>query len=176
MKSARAPSVGRDMVELKLQQKLLKAKLADVERKTDKLNVIMVKKMMDKTSSMWIGGSRPEDSLEVGTHTVSEYRMPHHRSSGTMLPSLTKTDLSAVTGVGFGSDMDRIRIRHRQRTEGKNEVNKRIKEKEAAERRRSEKNRKRQLSGGNVPSSMFPNRYARGELPCAIEHGKGGIE
>lgn len=172
------------MMELKLQQKLLKAQLSQNEMKTDKLNMIMVKKMMNKSSSIYIGAPRPEATLSVGTssgdHAVAEYRMPRHANhagtarSGVLLPSLSQSEVATITAVGFGSDMDAIRIRHMQRTEGEKEISKRLREKERIEQRKKEKNRKRQLVSANVPVSMFPNRYARGELPCSIEHGRGG--
>lgn len=182
MDPPRPSNVGRDMIELKLQQKLLKAQLAENEKKSDKLNLVMVKKMMSKTSSIYIGAPRPDHTTAVGgaagKHTVSEYRMPrrgHGTDHGSIsLPSLARSELPTVQEVGFGSDMDAIRIRHMQRTQGNKEVSKRTKEKERFEREKKEKQKKRVLIAGNVPSSMFPNRYARGELPCSIEHGRGG--
>jgi hypothetical protein len=168
-------SVGRDMVELKLQQRLLKAQLATVEKKSDKLNMVMVKKMMNKTSSMYIGAPRPEDTFSVGAHTVSEYRLPGRTGGAVSLPALGRSsEMAGVHQIGFGHHIDDIRIRHMQRTEGKKEVVKRTKAKDVLEQKLKNKNKKRVLTGSNVPSSMFPNRYARGELPCSIEHGRGG--
>lgn len=178
----RSTTVARDMMELKLQQKLLKARLTENEQKSDKLNLVMVKKMMNKSSSMYIGAPRADATMFVGTaggdRTLSEYRMPQRGNKtargGVSLPSIMQPELATVTEVGFGSDMDDIRIRHRQRTEGKKEVSKRVKEKERLEQACKEKHRRRTLVAASVPASMFPNRYARGELPCSIEHGRGG--
>ena len=73
MEPPRSTTVARDMMELKLQQKLLKARLADNEKKTDKLNLVMVKKMLKKTSSMYIGAPRPDATISVDTE-LSELR------------------------------------------------------------------------------------------------------
>jgi hypothetical protein len=169
------------MFELKLQQKLLQTKLAALDSKADKLNRVVLKKMSDKKSTMYIGAPAPADTLHVGNHIVSDFIISNRLKGGgngtVTLPALTAVGLghhlSGVTTIGFGSNVDSIRLRHMQRTEGKREIAKRTKEKAEAEASKAPK-KKRTFDTRSVPASMFPDRYIRGELPCSIEHGKGG--
>jgi hypothetical protein len=171
-------TVGRDMIELKLQQRLLREKLTEIGSKESMLNRIVAKKRHDKNSSMYVGDTTtPDETLCVGPHTIGDYR--YRKGRGTVsLPSLkqygTRNEIPTTTTIGFGKDIDAIRLRHMQRTDGKREFLKRTKAKAEVEAKRKIKKDPLLFEKRNVPASMFPDRYARGELPCTIEHGKGG--
>ncbi len=69
--------------------------------------------------------------------------------------------------------MERIRHQHLRRTIGKREVNRQhqLVTRQEERKKRTEGMKYTRIK---IPESMFPNRYTRGELPCAIEHGVRG--
>lgn len=165
----------RDLVELKLQKKLLQEKLSNIENKTVKLHNIIEKKKRDPRSSLYEGNSPPEMSTMVlGRVTLNELR-PIQRSSKALPkpPPVAISDLEP-SPIPFGSNLERIRHNHIRRTVGKHEITKRTKIKQEIELKKARKEGMRH-SLIKIPESMFPNRYLRGELPCTIEHGVRGI-
>jgi hypothetical protein len=172
----------RDLVELKLQKKLLQEKLSQNENQTKKINSILQKKKKDPNSSLFDGNGRqnhnrslPEMSTMVlGNITLQELR-PQQRSSKVIPkpPPVPISDLEPIP-IPFGSNLERIRLNHIKRTVGKQEIMKRTKVKQEIEQKKARKEGMRH-SAIKIPESMFPNRYLRGELPCTIEHGVRGL-
>jgi hypothetical protein len=172
----------RDLVELKLQKKLLQEKLSENESQTKRINSLLEKKKRDPNSSLFDGRGRdnqnrhlPEmTTMVLGNITLQELR-PQLRSSKVIPrpPPVPISDLEP-TPIPFGSNLERIRLNHIKRTVGKQEIMKRTKMKQEVEQNKARKDGMKH-SAIKIPESMFPNRYLRGELPCTIEHGVRGL-
>jgi hypothetical protein len=173
-------STGRGLLELKLQQRMIKNKLEEINHKQDDLSRIIFKKMHDKTSSLYAGGPPPDASMRVdGEHTIRDYRYftKQHNALAPIpnAPRLsTDSDIPMVRTMGFGPKIDDIQMRHKLRTDGEREVHRRAKAKQDRDLNRGQRTKKGAHAKRSVPPSMFPDRYLRGELPCSIEHGVSG--
>jgi general stress protein YciG len=172
-------AAGQSLLELKLQQRMIKAKLQEIDHKQDDLSRVIFKKMHDKSSSLYMGGPPLDVSIRVdGEHSIRDYRyFTKQNKALAPLPNpprlSTDSDIPMVRTMGFGPKIDNIQLRHKMRTDGQREVNRRAKEKQDRERAR-ERSKKGGHAKRSVPPSMFPDRYLRGELPCSIEHGVSG--
>lgn len=166
----------RDIVELKLQKKLLQAQLSEIESKSKKLDTIIQRKKSDPRSSLFEGQkSLPEMTTTVlGKVTLNELR-PIQRSSK-VIPKPLPPALSDIepSPIPFGSNLERIRQDHIKRTIGQQEINRRTKQQNELEEKKARKDSMKHPRI-RIPESMFPNRYLRGELPCTIEHGVRGL-
>mmetsp|Transcript_16382 Transcript_16382/g.24694 ORF Transcript_16382/g.24694 Transcript_16382/m.24694 type:complete len:345 (+) Transcript_16382:196-1230(+) len=164
-----------DLVQLKMEKKLLEAKLANVKKESKKLNKIIDKKTMDKASTLYRGASLPEMSTTVlGNMTLNDLRVPKRSCKVDPMPPPRDLDEVEPTPIPFGSNLERIRHQHIRRTVGKVEIAKRNKVKNDKAAKKAVKEQMRH-SGIKIAPSMFPNRYLRGELPCTIEHGVRGL-
>lgn len=170
--------VSRDMIQLKLEKKMLEQSLKQNNKKIVRLGNIIDKKMTssgqkgkDVTQTISACG-RPLSEFTRSTHKirvpVEELRM---RKTGVDINDIDPSP------VKRGSNLERIRFNHTLRTVGK----KVLENKQKAENDRIAREEKRKMRGKrtsfpkpNVPPSMMPNRYLRGELPCSIEHGIKG--
>lgn len=158
---------GRDLVQLKLQKRLLEEQLKSADNKLDRLGNILLKKTSSKP---WLVHPAEHTMTSAGL-TVNEFKIPTR--SVKAIPKISNydpyaTDASPITNP----NIIRIRQNHGIRTTGQQEVKRQIKEKELAELRKQKPERK--IPQIRIPESMLPNRYVRGELPCTIEHGTSG--
>lgn len=173
-------AAGQGLLELKLQQRMIKAKLEEINHKQDDLSRVIVQKMHDRSSSLYMGGPPLDASVRVDSeHSIRDYRYftKQHKALAPIPnpPRLsTDSDVTMVRSMGFGPKIDDIQLRHKLRTDGMREVNRRTKVKQEKDRVREERKAKSGHTKRNVPPSMFPDRYLRGELPCSIEHGASG--
>lgn len=146
-------SVNRDLVQLKLQQRILKDKLSLSEAQIATL-------------------SADELITTKSGNTVSEFRI---KSPTRKLPPLQRRDVEIVSPAPVKNEkILTIRLNHLQRTVCKKEITDLIKEKEKKELEKKQKHRRRAYPSISIPPSLLPNRYLRGELPCTIEHGANG--
>lgn len=157
----------RDMVQLKLQKKLIQERLNKTDHKIDRLGAILDKKAAAKS-----GFALPPDQSKITSHgvTVSELRIAPRESKAVFVDSqcnLFETKSTPVTN----QNIIRIRQQYCLNTEGKAEVKKMQKKAEALQKKRITE---RQFPSIPIPESLLPNRYLRGELPCTIEHGVSG--
>lgn len=122
--------------------------------------------------------SYDESTRTYGGLPVSEFRLPKRTSKAPKNPFATPTLTSNEVDPSPITNKNIIRIRHDQarllatkniiKTFVQNIEIKKIKLEEKKERNT------RHYPKINVPESMLPNRYIRGELPCTIEHGING--
>lgn len=155
-------SGARDIVQLKLQKKLLEEQLKAADHKIEKLGSILDKKAHRNPAIF-----HPEDNrlTSVG-RTVSELRsfaLSSKTSSKSSLPSISQP--VPVTN----ERILHIRQQFLIHTAGRTTVDRKIHEKQERQARLAKKERKTPQM--KIPESMLPNRYLRGELPCTIEHG-----
>jgi hypothetical protein len=165
----------KDLIDLKMQKKLIEAQLADVNHRTRKLDAIVDRKKKDRNSTLYEEAPAPEmNTVILGRTTLNDLR-PIQRSCKA-IPKPPPRDINDIdpSPIPLGGDLERIRYQHIRRTVGKVEIGRRTKIK-------NEKLNKKAAKEGmkhapiNIPESMFPNRYLRGELPCTIEHGVKGL-
>lgn len=172
----------RDLVELKLQKKLLQEKLIQNEHSTQKINSILQKKKKDPNSSLFDGRegqnhsrSLPEMSTMVlGSIPLQEFRVQQRSCKVIPKPSSVSISDLEPTPIPFGSNLERIRLNHIKKTVAKQEIMKRTKVQQDVEQKKARKEGMKHTAI-KIPESMFPNRYLRGELPCTIEHGVRGL-
>lgn len=160
-------SSSRDMVQLKLQKKLMEEKLKRTDKKIDRLGEIVGKKTMVQTQY------RPLDAatMTMTGYTVNDFRIP--MKSHKALPPIKHADDTIKEAMPLmNQNILRIRAEQKLKTTGQEKVHQQMKEKEELRLRREKKERK--LPVPKIPKSLLPGRYQRGELPCTIEHGKGG--
>jgi hypothetical protein len=166
----------RDLIELKLQKKILQEKLNQVENQTTKIHNLLDQKKNDPRSSLYQRRENPppEMSTMVFGHVSLNELRPIQRSCKVLPkpPPVAISDLEP-SPIPFGSNLERIRQNHIKRTVGKQEVMRLTKVKTEIEQKRARKNGMKH-PGIKIPASMFPDRYLRGELPCTIEHGVRG--
>ncbi len=158
----------RDIVQLKLQKRLIQEQLNNTDQKLDRLGNIMMKK-----SSKVFGHTMSAEQLAVTSSgaTVADLRIP--RRSVKAIPVVHthnpyEMDPLPVTN----EEIIRIRQQHCVNTIGKTEVRNRMKVKE--DKLQLQIRNQKKTPSISIPASMLPNRYVRGELPCTIEHGTGG--
>jgi hypothetical protein len=159
----------RDIVQLKLQRRLIEEQLKNTDEKINRLDGIMLKK---STSRPYLMTEDPAHrrTTNLGL-TVAEFKLPSRTVRAVPKDNSYDpyaTDASPMTNP----DIIRIRQQHGIRTIGQQEVTKRIKQKEIEVAKKIVEERKKPRI--KIPESMLPNRYIRGELPCTIEHGTSG--
>ncbi|GMH88434.1 hypothetical protein TL16_g11157 [Triparma laevis f. inornata] len=145
---------GKDgLFELKLRKKLLSQQLSVVDDKFDRLNRIMDKKLTIKGGRSFSKKSTPLETAKRSFRNTSE---PEPKKL--MVPQTTIP----------GSKIDLVRKRNVIRRH--NEM----------ERRKPKPKAKMEKAdpfaiNTNVPTSLLPRRYTRGELPCTVEHRSSGL-
>ena len=174
--------VSRDLVQLKLEKKMLEASLKINQGKMDKVGGIMNRKLVRKGQDK----VDPATTLNARGKPLSDYivprnkiRVPVEELSITVAKARKGVDINTIdpSPVRKGSNLERIRMSHTLRTAGKKilESKQRLEDDKAAKAVAKAKRGKRTaFPKCTVPASMFPNRYIRGELPCTIEHGLKG--
>lgn len=156
----------RDIVQLKLQKRLIQEQLNAVENKLDRVGHIIYKKSLTKLTTL----SAAEIAQTSSGLPVSEFRQT--RLPKQVLNPVTHSCYDIEPSPITNERILRIRQQHLLNTDGKSEVRRRTKAIREAEELR-ERNAKK-IPKVKVPPSMLPNRYQRGELPCTIEHGSSG--
>ena len=149
--------------KLKLERKLL-----ETDIKINNLSRILLKKQILKS-----GSSVEEATLAFTGEPITSYRPKVSRVKAIPKPHAPTSEEVPPLPVKEGSRLDTLR---------KQNLNRLLEKWEKEQQRQSKeemisapmKKSSRKLPEIEVPSSMFPNRYARGELPCTIEHGVKG--
>jgi len=157
--------MNRDILQLKLQRKLIEDSLTITDSKLHRLSDIL-----DKKAKLHPSDSKP-DELAVTRFgsTVSELRAP---SSSSLPKIVNNNDITfAVPSPVSSKRILGIRTRHVIKNEGVSIVNATLRRKEEKLRRIELHNKGPTYPKIPIPESMLPNRYIRGELPCTIEHG-----
>lgn len=160
-------SYNRDIMELKLQKKLVEERLAATDKKIDRYGEILDKKAAMKKEMI-----SPEKKAYTNFGvTVSDLRIPP-RSCKAVPVDHTYDPYATEPEAVNNPNILRIRQNQRLKSDGNRMVREKIKEKEELAR----KNAPREVKYPKIPipASMLPNRYIRGELPCTIEHGVSG--
>ncbi|GMH84776.1 hypothetical protein TrVE_jg5267 [Triparma verrucosa] len=144
---------GNDMFELKLRKKLLSQQLSVVDDKFDRLSRILDKKITIKGGR---SSQSKQTSLESAKRSFRNTSEPEPKKL--MVPQTTIP----------GSKIDLVRKRNVIRRH--NEL----------ERRKPKPKHKMERAdpfkiNTNVPESLLPRRYTRGELPCTVEHRSSGL-
>jgi hypothetical protein len=160
-------ALNRDLMQLKLQKKMLEEKLAFTEHKIDRYGQILDKKAVMK------GEIVSPEKLARTSHgvTVADLRIPP-RACKAVPVDHTYDPYATHPEAVVNPNILRIRQTQRLKSDGTKLVREKIKEKEDQARRSQPKEHK--YPNIPIPESMLPNRYVRGELPCTIEHGVSG--
>jgi hypothetical protein len=144
---------GNDMFELKLRKKLLAQQLSVLDDKVDRMARILDKKITLKG----LPSSAKNDVKEERKKT--SYR----QQDITVYKKLMEP-----RPIEPGSDFDQVRkrnvLRHKQAM-----MNRKPRAKVEVAKVDAFK------INANVPASLLPRRYTRGELPCTVEHRSSGL-
>jgi hypothetical protein len=158
-------ALNKDLMQLKLQRRLLEEKLKATESKIDRYGEIL-----DKKAAMR-GSFSPENTTMTLGVGINDLRIP--RKSIKAVPKDNTYDPYALGPEAVSNEnLLRIRTEQRLKSDGTRIVREKIKAKEEKERKNLPKGPK--YPQIPIPDSMLPNRYVRGELPCTIEHGVSG--
>ena len=173
----------KETVALMLQRRLILEQLQKNASKMHVLDGIAKKKANDKIKAL--GGSTTglippsvvyaEKTTTYGGLPVSHFRQPM-RSSKVSLTPIPPRDINSIEPAPV-QDPNIVRIRHDQarktayKTEILTLIHRKNEEREIRMKKLKEKNGRRVI----VPRSFLPDRYARGELPCTIEHSTSGL-
>jgi hypothetical protein len=150
----------RDIVQLKLQKKLLEEQLNHADHKIQRLGDILVKKTSKNPELL-----QPENNTEIFGRTLSDLRKPINPIRA--IPKQSTYDVYSMPPVPVTNErILSIRQQFLIHTTGRNTVQKKIQAKKERELKSMKKEKK--APNIKVPDSMLPNRYVRGELPCTI--------
>ena len=158
--SARATT----LAELKLQQRLLKDQLKTTETSLEKARTLILKKKINKmvvSEAAEVSMNHDRRIGGVGRALVNQAAMPtffNRRVPGAQATSPT-------------GKLSSLRVKQLQRQ---------LKESSDHERQRLARPRPGPGKAGAyrrqpLPVAMFPIRYARGELPCTVDHVSSGL-
>jgi hypothetical protein len=166
----------KDLVQLKLQQRLIAEKVGAADSKIERLNEILHKKNAQMKATGKFIEPAEETILTKTGHTVADFRMPI-RSNKITLDPLSKRAHAVDRKPAPITNENIIRIRHDnvRNTICKREIRERVRQKEARMAEKQKKEAPRKFPVIDVPRSFLPDRYVRGELPCSIEHGVNGL-
>jgi len=163
----------KDIVQLKLQKRLLEEKLLKNDSSLDRLGEILSKKENSTKSFSTLASLQQkkvpiEDSKMLSTGvTLGDLRIPLKGKFSNVKAYVDSQYLEAIP-VTNKKILD-IRQNHSILLNGKPEVRRLMKAKEEDAARKEKK--EKIVPSVKIPESMLPNRYIRGELPCTIEHG-----
>jgi len=156
----------RDIIQLKIQKRLIEEHLKSTDDRLDRLSGILAKKKADHPSKL----PYDENGITSVGRTVADFRIPSRTIKATAHPT---ADISYGQATAISNErILTIRQQHQMRTNGRQEVNQKLKARELEELRKQKPEKKAPLM--KIPESLLPNRYTRGELPCTIEHGTSG--
>lgn len=161
---------------LNVSRKQIEQKISLTDKKLDRLTSILHKKMLTN-------GRQPEDMISTKDgYRVSDYRLNNTFNKTNTTSSQMKGDMSNTvcgnnqsTSSMSGNHSDFKKFNH-------DDIIKRACKKvdEDLNKKKAIRIEKRNHLAAlkptvpSVPPSFLPNRYARGELPCTIEHGASG--
>ena len=151
-----------------MEEKLhLERQLLETDIKINNLSRILLKKQILKS------GSIEESTLAFTGEPIMKYRSRPSRVRALPKPHAPPSDEVPPLPVKEGSRLDALRRQNLSRQLVKWEMDQQRQVQQDSTSAPKKKN-PRKLPQIEVPASMFPNRYARGELPCTIEHGVKG--
>lgn len=161
-------ALSRDLVQLKLQKRLIEEKLAVTDLKIDRYGQILDKKAALKGE--WVS---PEKKAHTSLGlTIADLRIPP-RACKALPVDHTYDPYATKPEAVVNPNILRIRQTQRLKSDGTRLLQEKLKEKEDLSKRNRPKEQ-HQHPRIPIPESMLPNRYLRGELPCTIEHGVSG--
>lgn len=170
-------SARKDLVALKVERALLQQQVQLMEGQQTRLAAILEKKRLRRERNAMSGhGRQPQQGLR----TKQVERLPP-LSPPPPLPEVPVRKKNIVTQkpkvLVSNTAVQRLRQEHLLRTRGR-EALERYSTQTPGPMRKANKNRRRQkcLPSSKAPPSHFPDRYARNELPCSIEHGASGAK
>lgn len=162
----------RDIVQIKLEKKLLEERLNNTDRKIDRLSEILIKKQLANsvTGRTLKDFAALEDSRMTATGmTLGDLRIPPNSKIKAMPKQLMPPTADQIPNANINPNILRIRLNNAINRNAKPRIRNAQKKKEQEEVLRLHNEKK--IPKVDVPESMLPNRYIRGELPCTIEHG-----
>ena len=165
-----------DLMELKLQKRLVQEKL-NINRSTILKLSEQLREKEENKKKLGLALPASETTLTLnGTYRVDDFRLPPHQRKAVRVASKPFNHEDVEPTPTTDPQMLRIRLENIRRTTCKRQVQRIIKNKEdvIAAKAYRESRKVRILPKLNVPASMLPHRYERGELPCTIEHGLSG--
>ena len=146
----------------------LRGRLEVTNRKIDDLNRILLKKSLLRSGGLQ---QIQHESLTSSGLPIYEYRAPQRSIKAVPKAHALTSDEIPPFAIREGSKLDILRRHNLEKTLTKIGMQ----EQKRAETLKANPVRKpRSLPKLSVPASLFPTRYARGELPCTIEHGTKG--
>eukprot|EP01038_Epipyxis_sp_PR26KG_P014267 gene14267-19143_t len=159
----------KDLVKLKLQRKLILESLNQTDNKLNRLGEVIHKKKDLGNSSLNLNPQR--QTLTMHGKAVDDFLIPPRSIKA--IPTVKVYDPYATQPQPVSNE-NILRIRHQYHIN--HTAADTIKSKQLLKKIDADKKIKpaKVIPSINVPPSMLPNRYIRGELPCTIEHGKGG--
>lgn len=160
----------RDLVLLKAEKELLKARLASVGEKYSKASDILERKKLTKG----LNAVDPCATISVGGVLLSEFRGPQTKT----FPAISESKMSTIINMkpsGLSGEAARIRQHYIEKTVGEKEVVRVTKALEENQKKKTQKKISPSSISSSKTSCLFPTRYTRGEFPCTIEHGSAGL-
>jgi hypothetical protein len=164
----------KDLVELKLQKKMLENQLTKNRKQAGALVEVLQMKSQSKDSTMFAGRPPLDSIIKVGDKTLHDLRPTEYHLKARPKPTRRNVEDIEPSPIPFGGNLERIRHQHIRRTVCQRVISKQTKLEETKEQKQKLKQDLKPATV-KVPASMFPNRYTRGELPCIIEHGVKGF-
>ena len=172
--------MNQNIVELKLQQRLLRAELTQTAKKLEKCSVLLVTRKAKKLERAQINEARQKSrdgahalrAMQDGEHATA---YPDDRKGRALVsfmasPSHPKPRLQGAS-VSIPATLSSLRSKQfRRGLELTREHELKEKERHPPGPGKAGAYRKNPL-----PISMFPIRYARGELPCTVDHISTGL-
>lgn len=171
---------------LKASRKQIEQNIHLTDKKLDRLTSILHKKML-------LTGRQPEDMISTKDgYRISDYRLNHTSSKGMTLRKLKNDSTFSSSGNNGSNNNNGNSITYSSSAANADhpsfkKFNHEDIIKRACKRADENMNKTRAIrlekrnhlaslkpTVPSVPASFLPNRYARGELPCTIEHGTSG--
>lgn len=165
----------KDLVQLKMEKRLLQEQLKNNRNEAKTLTSILDGKRHHKASSLYADALPLDYTIKIGDKTLHDLRPTPSKIKAIPIASRKSIEEIEPVTIPFGGEMERIRHQHLRRTVGKREVNRLHKENAVVEEKKKLNADMKKKHNPKIPPSLFPNRYARGELPCIIEHGTKGL-
>lgn len=164
-----------DLVALKLERALLQQQVELMGTQQSRLAAILEKKRMRRQRQAVNGGGGHNRGGRSSLQKLPALSPPpplpvapvHKKNIVTQKPQALLTNAT----------IQRFRQAHVLRTRGKEALERQVVTPGNARKSRNRNRSARQqksLPPSKAPPSHFPDRYARNELPCSIEHGTSG--
>lgn len=148
--------MNQNVVQLKLQQRLLRAELIQTSKKLEKCNVLIANRRVRKLERAQVKEARARQAgQDVALMAAPAQHNPRMRGAVVAIPAT----LSSLRSKQFRRGLEMTR------------------EHELKEKARPPPGpgKAGAYKRNPLPISMFPIRYARGELPCTVDHISTGL-